>query len=75
MNASTVQSVDWQENNEGSVDLDLEAMDLDSLGVKLKSLFLVGQEFLDIFALVSLELNHLTHLSIGHDGSIASCAE
>lgn len=72
MYGSTIGSVDWRENDEGRVDLDLEPMDLDGLGVKLKSLFLVGQEFLDIFALIPLELDHFAHLSVGHDGAIAS---
>lgn len=47
-------------------------MDLDSLGVKLKTV-LAGEEFLEILALVALELNHLAHLSIVDDGAIAGC--
>jgi hypothetical protein len=47
-------------------------MDLDGLGVKLKTFLLVGQELLNIFPLVSLQLNHITHLSVGDDGAIAS---
>jgi len=47
-------------------------MDLDSLGIKLQTLFLVGEELLNILALISLELNHLSHLSINNDGAIAS---
>jgi len=45
---------------------------LDGLGIKLKTLLLVNQEFLDIFALISLELNHLAHLRVVDDGAIAS---
>lgn len=51
---------------------DLEPMDLDGLGVKLKTFLLIGQELLNIFPLVSLQLNHLAHLSVGDDGAIAS---
>jgi len=47
-------------------------MDLDSLGIKLQALFLVGEELLDIFALITLKLDHLSHLSIDDDGAIAS---
>lgn len=45
---------------------------LDSLGIKLQALFLVGEELLDIFALITLKLDHLSHLSIDDDGAIAS---
>lgn len=48
-------------------------MDLDGLGVKRKALLLVDEEFLDILALIALELNYLTHLGVGHDSSIAGC--
>lgn len=51
--------------------MDLETVDLDGLGIKLEALFLVGKEFLHILALVSLELNHLSHLSVNDDGAIA----
>jgi len=47
-------------------------MDLDGLGIELQTFFLVGEELLNIFALISLELNHLTHLTINNDGAIAS---
>jgi len=46
---------------------------LDSLGIELQSLLLVCEEFLDILALISLELDHLSHLSIDDNGAIASC--
>jgi hypothetical protein len=49
----------------------LETVDLDSLGIKLKTLLLVGEEFLDVLALVALELDHLAHLRVVDDGSIA----
>jgi len=47
-------------------------MDLDGLGVELETFFLVDQELLDILALISLELNHLAHLSVVDDRAIAS---
>jgi len=50
----------------------LETMDLDSLGIKLQTLFLVGEELLNIFALIALELDHLSHLIVDDDGAIAS---
>lgn len=50
----------------------LEPVDLDGLGIKLESLLLVSQELLDILSLVSLQLNHLAHLSVRDDGAIAS---
>lgn len=46
-------------------------MDLNSLDIKTEAVFLVGQEILDIFALVALELDHLSHLGVGDDGAIA----
>jgi len=46
---------------------------LDSLGIKLETFFLVGEELLNILALISLKLNHLSHFSIDNDGAIASC--
>jgi hypothetical protein len=45
---------------------------LNGLGIKLQTLLLVGEELLNILALVSLKLNHLSHLSINDDGAIAS---
>lgn len=47
-------------------------MDLDGLGVKLKTV-LTGKELLEILALVALELDHLAHLSVVDDGAIAGC--
>lgn len=46
-------------------------MDFDDLGVKLKALFLVNQKFVDILALIALELDHLAHFGVGDNGSIA----
>ena len=46
-------------------------MDLDGLSIKPKALLLVGQEVLNIFALVTLELDHLAHLRVSDDGAIA----
>jgi hypothetical protein len=48
---------------------------LDGLLIKSKTLVLVGEEFLDLQALVALELNHLSHalgLRIADDSAIAS---
>jgi hypothetical protein len=44
---------------------------LDGLGIKLEAL-LVSQELLDILSLITLQLNHLAHLSVSDDGAIAS---
>jgi hypothetical protein len=49
----------------------LEAVDLDSLAIKTQAFLLIGQEILHIFALVSLQLDHLSHLRVGDDGAIA----
>ena len=43
---------------------------LDGLRIKTKALLLVGQEILDILALISLELDDLTHLGVCDYGSI-----
>lgn len=48
---------------------------LDGLGVELKTLFLIDQEFLNIFTLVTLELDHLAHLGVVDNGAIAGCKE
>jgi hypothetical protein len=45
---------------------------LDGLGIKLKTVLLVGKEFLDIFALITLQLDHLAHLAVDDDSAIAS---
>jgi len=46
-------------------------MDLDRLGIKFK-IFLAGKKFLDVFTLVSLKLDYLSHVLINDDGAIAS---
>jgi len=46
----------------------------DGVTIQTKALF-GGQEFLYIFALITLKLNHLTHLWAVDDGAIASCRE
>lgn len=46
-------------------------MDLDGLGVEFQTLLLVNQKFLDILALIALELDHLAHLGVHDDGAIA----
>ena len=48
-------------------------MDLDGLGIEVKTLFLVRQEFLNILPLITLQLNHLPHFTVMDDGSIAGC--
>jgi hypothetical protein len=49
----------------------LESVDLDSLGVETKALFLIHEKFLNVLSLVSLKLNDLTHFGIVHDSTIA----
>ena len=49
----------------------LETVDLYGLCVQAEALLLVGEELLDILALVALELDHLAHLRVGNDGAIA----
>ena len=48
---------------------------LDSLRVQLESFPLVDQEFLNILALIPLQLDHLAHLIVGNDCAIAGCLE
>jgi hypothetical protein len=50
----------------------LETVDLNGLGIKLETLLLVNEEFLDILALVSLQLDYFTHFRVVDDGAIAS---
>lgn len=45
---------------------------LNGLGIQLEAFFLIREELLNILALIALKLNHLSHLSINHDGAIAS---
>jgi len=49
----------------------LETVDLDGLCVEFEAVF-CDQELLHIFALISLKLDHLTHLTVRDDGAIAS---
>src|ERR1700761_4550614 len=49
----------------------LETVDFDGLRIQLQPILLVNQEFLHIFTLVALELNHLAHLRVVDDGAIA----
>ena len=44
---------------------------LNGLRIEAKALLLIGQEFLNVLALVSLELDDLTHFGVGDYGSIA----
>lgn len=43
------------------------------LRVEFESFLLIDQKFLDILALIPLELDHLAHLTVVDDGAIASC--
>jgi hypothetical protein len=49
----------------------LETVDLDGLVVKTQALLLICHEILYILALVSLQLDHLSHLRVCDDGAIA----
>lgn len=49
----------------------LETVNLDGIGLELETV-LGGQELLEILSLVTLQLNHLTHLRVRDDGAIAS---
>lgn len=51
----------------------LETVNLDRLTVKAQALLLVDEELLNVLSLVSLKLNHLAHLSVIDNGSIAGC--
>ena len=44
---------------------------LDAFGIKTKSFLLVGEEVLNILALITLELNNFSHFGVCYDGSIA----
>lgn len=50
-------------------------MDLNGLGVKLKAFHFVDEEVMDILALVSLQLDYLTHLTVVNGGAIAGCVK
>lgn len=52
--------------------LHVEKKYLDSFRIKFQPLLFVDQKFLDIFALITLKLDHLAHLSVIDDGAIAS---
>ena len=43
---------------------------LDGLGVQLQAI-LINEEFLNVFTLITLKLNHLSHLSVCDDSAIA----
>jgi len=49
----------------------LETMDLDGLGIELKST-LVSEELLYILALIALKLDHLSHLAVNNNSAITS---
>jgi hypothetical protein len=46
-------------------------MNLDGFAIKAQAFLLVGQEVLNILALISLQLDHLSHLSVRNDSAIA----
>lgn len=53
----------------------LEAVDLDGLLVETQAVVLVREEFLDLVALIALELDHVSHalgVRVVNDGAIAS---
>lgn len=50
----------------------LETVDLDAVGLQAETLIPVGEELLDILALITLKLNHLAHLVVVDDGAITS---
>lgn len=60
-----------------TVDVMLQVRDkyLDGFGIKFKPLLFIDQEFLDIFALITLKLDHLAHLSVIDNCSITSYTE
>lgn len=49
----------------------LESVDFDGLSIESQTVLLIGHELLDIFTLIALELNHLSHLGVVDDGAIA----
>ena len=51
----------------------LETVYLDSLGVKLRAYLVCGEELIDLEALITLELDHVSHHGVGNNGAIASC--
>jgi hypothetical protein len=59
------------EEDQSGHDKQCRTTHLNTLGIKSQALLLIGEEILDVFALISLKLNNLTHLGVGHDGSIA----
>lgn len=44
---------------------------LDCFGIKFQPFLLVDKKFLDVFTLVTLELNHLAHLGVVDNSAIA----
>lgn len=50
----------------------LETVDLDGLGIQFKSFLFIREEFLYILALITLKLDHLSHLAVDDDSAIAS---
>ena len=45
---------------------------LDGLGVEFQTLYLVDQELLNVIALITLQLDHVPHLTVIDNGAIAS---
>lgn len=50
----------------------LETVDLDGLRIHLEPLLLVDEEIVHGLALITLKLDDIAHLGVGHDGAIAS---
>jgi hypothetical protein len=49
-----------------------EMTHLDGLCIKFQTFLLIREELLNILTLISLELDHLSHLSVDDDSAIAS---
>ncbi|QSS53988.1 hypothetical protein I7I53_01417 [Histoplasma capsulatum var. duboisii H88] len=69
-----IDPLEWTEKTkrDGRDEIGLEPMDLYGLRVEFESFLLIDQKFLDILALIPLELDHLAHLTVVDDGAIAS---
>lgn len=69
-----IDPLEWtgKTKRDGRDEVDLEPMDLYGLSVEFEPFFLINQKFLDILALIPLELDHLAHLTVVDDGAIAS---
>lgn len=64
--------LDLSRRTETTRRVSLEPMDLDGLGVEFQTLYLVDQELLNVIALITLQLDHVPHLTVIDNGAIAS---